>query len=123
MSRRPPRSTRPDTLFPSTTLFRSFIAASKFPSQEDPNMRQSLLLAASAFAFTVPSLSAVWAQAPTVVAETEDARLYAFLDNEFAEQLRQHPQLATRLGKKEGQDRLDAISEAAELRSARHTTE
>lgn len=79
-------------------------------------MRQSLLLAASAFAFTVPSLSAVWAQAPTVVAETEDARLYAFLDNEFAEQLRQHPQLATRLGMKEGQDRLDDISEAAELR-------
>ena len=79
-------------------------------------MRQSLLLAVSAFAFTVPSLSAVWAQAPTVVAETDDARLYAFLDNEFAEQLRQHPQLATRLGMKEGQDRLDDISEAAELR-------
>src|SRR3546814_9075781 len=27
MSRRPPRSTRTDTLFPYTTLFRSFVAA------------------------------------------------------------------------------------------------
>ena len=50
------------------------------------------------------------------VPATEDARLYAFLDREFAEELRQRPQLATRLGLKEGQDRLDDISEAATRR-------
>lgn len=46
----------------------------------------------------------------------EDARLYAFLDAEFAEELRDRPQLATRLGLKEGNDRLDDNSEAAAQR-------
>jgi uncharacterized protein (DUF885 family) len=46
----------------------------------------------------------------------EDARLYAFLDKEFAEELRDRPQLATQLGLKEGQDRLDDNSDAAALR-------
>ncbi|MEH3100655.1 DUF885 domain-containing protein [Sphingomonas adhaesiva] len=49
-------------------------------------------------------------------ANAEDTRLYAFLDREFAEELRDRPQLATRLGLKTGQDRLDDISDAAALR-------
>jgi uncharacterized protein (DUF885 family) len=57
------------------------------------------------------------AQAPTVAsAPAEDGRLYAFLDKEFAEALRDRPQLATQLGMKEGQDRLDDNSDAGELR-------
>ena len=79
-------------------------------------MRKTLLLAATALACTGSLLSTAVAQAPAVVAQAEDARLNAFLDKEFAEELRQRPQLATRLGLKEGQDRLDDISEAAELR-------
>jgi uncharacterized protein (DUF885 family) len=77
-------------------------------------MRQWLLVAAAALA--VPQVSAVVAQpAPPPAATTEDARLTAFLDKEFAEDLKLRPQLATRLGIKEGEDRLDDISDAAEL--------
>src|SRR3546814_11007207 len=36
MIRRPPRSTRTDTLFPYTTLFRSWGAASSFPETRPP---------------------------------------------------------------------------------------
>ncbi len=75
----------------------------------------SLLAAVAALALAGPSI-ALQAQAPAAAAETEDSRLYAFLDSEFAEELRQRPQLATQLGLKEGQDRLDDISEAAQLR-------
>ena len=48
-------------------------------------------------------------------ANAEDTRLTAFLDNEFAKDLRLRPQLATRLGMKEGEDRLDDISDAGQL--------
>ncbi len=43
----------------------------------------------------------------------EDARLTAFLDAEFAEWLTQQPQLATRLGLKNGGDRWNDISDPA----------
>lgn len=43
----------------------------------------------------------------------EDARLTAFLDAEFAQMLAQQPQLATRLGIKDGGDRWDDIGDAA----------
>ncbi|MDP5103814.1 MAG: DUF885 domain-containing protein, partial [Erythrobacter sp.] len=43
----------------------------------------------------------------------EDARLTAFLDAEFAEWVKQQPQLATRLGIKEGGDRWSDIGDAA----------
>jgi uncharacterized protein (DUF885 family) len=63
-----------------------------------------------------PQVSAVAAPpAPVAATNTEDARLTAFLDREFAEDLKLRPQLATRLGLKEGEDRLDDISDAAEL--------
>ena len=75
------------------------------------------LHAAAAIAFTVPMQTFAEAQpAQAAPAASEDARLYAFLDQEFAEELRQRPQLATQLGSKEGEDRLDDISDAAQLR-------
>jgi uncharacterized protein (DUF885 family) len=79
-------------------------------------LKSSWLRAAAALAFAVPLVSAAEAQAPAAAAATEDARLYAFLDQEFAQDLLQRPQLATRLGMKQGEDKLDDISDAAELR-------
>jgi uncharacterized protein (DUF885 family) len=73
------------------------------------------LLLAAAVLF-VPQVASVSAQpAPAAAASSEDARLTAFLDKEFADDLKLRPQLATRLGMKEGEDRLDDISDAAEL--------
>jgi uncharacterized protein (DUF885 family) len=81
-------------------------------------MRHLRWLFVAAAAVAVPQVSAGWAQpAPTVAtANTEDARLTSFLDKEFAEDLKLRPQLATRLGEKIGEDRLDDISDAAQLK-------
>ena len=74
-----------------------------------------LLLAAAVV--VVPEGAVVSAQpAPVATANSEDARLTAFLDTEFDAQLKDRPQLATRLGLKEGEDRLDDISDAAQLK-------
>ena len=74
------------------------------------------LLAAAAVVAVPQSIGAV--QAPAVAtANAEDARLNAFLDAEFAQELRLKPQLATRLGSKENQDKLDDNSDAAALRA------
>ena len=75
------------------------------------------LLVATAIV-AVPQTGALFAQsAPAVAtANSEDARLTAFLDKEFADSLAVRPQLATRLGMKEGEDKLDDISDAAELK-------
>jgi uncharacterized protein (DUF885 family) len=74
------------------------------------------MLVAVAFA-AVPNI--VFAQAPAAEpvapANAEDSRLTAFLDAEFAQDLKLRPQLATRLGIKEGEDRLDDISDAGQL--------
>ncbi|UAK23737.1 DUF885 domain-containing protein [Sphingomonas nostoxanthinifaciens] len=78
-------------------------------------MSRIWLGAAGALALAVPSFATA-AQAPAATQSSEDARLYAFLDQEFAEQLRQQPQLATQLGMKEGEDKLDDNSDAARLR-------
>ncbi len=56
------------------------------------------------------------ATAPTSAAAAQDARLAAFLDKEFTAELALRPQLATRLGRKEGMDRLDDNSDAGMLR-------
>lgn len=80
-----------------------------------PEMRASL--AAIAIGLMLPAHAAV-AQAPAPAPATsisEDARLTAFLDAEFAEWVKQQPQLATRLGIKEGGDRWSDISDAAAL--------
>jgi uncharacterized protein (DUF885 family) len=62
-----------------------------------------------------PQLSPLSAQTTAAATNAEDQRLTAFLDKEFANDLKLRPQLATRLGIKEGEDRLDDISDAAEL--------
>ncbi len=80
-------------------------------------MRRLPSLTAAALVLATPG--ALAAQVPTTAVApvpAEDARLYAFLDKEFAEDLRERPQLATQLGLKEGRDRLDDISDAAALR-------
>lgn len=74
------------------------------------------LILASTVALAPALAPAVLAQpVATAPAASEDARLTAFLDSQFAEDLKQRPQLATRLGMKEGKDRLDDTSEAAQL--------
>ena len=77
---------------------------------------RSLLVAAAVIAVSPTAL--VTAQ-PAPVASTaaaEDARLTAFLDAEFAQEVKMRPQLATRLGLKENEDKLDDISDAAALK-------
>ena len=56
--------------------------------------------------------------APAVQSQrsAEDTRLIGFLDAEFAQEVKLRPQLATRLGIKEGEDRLDDNSDAAALK-------
>jgi uncharacterized protein (DUF885 family) len=79
-------------------------------------------LLAAATVVLVPEAAIVSAQpAPAAAAaaaapQSEAARLTAFLDKEFDAQLKFHPQLATRLGLKQGEDKLDDISDAGELR-------
>jgi len=76
-----------------------------------PTITASLL----AVAIGLLSPAVVSAQAPAAQATTasEDARLTAFLDAEFATWVKQQPQLATRLGIKDGGDRWNDISDAA----------
>jgi uncharacterized protein (DUF885 family) len=70
----------------------------------------ALMLSTSVVAHAAPAAPAV------ATASAEDARLTAFLDAEFAEELKQRPQLATQLGMKEGQDRFDDDSDAGQLK-------
>jgi uncharacterized protein (DUF885 family) len=76
-------------------------------------MRLLRLFCVAAAIVAVPQTVLIAAQpAPVAAANAEDARLTAFLDAEFAQELKMRPQLATRLGIKEGQDRLDDTSDA-----------
>jgi len=80
-------------------------------------MRRLNWFLVAAAVVAVPQATAVTAQpaAAAVSANAEDARLTAFLDVEFAQDLKLRPQLATRLGIKQGEDRLDDISDAGQL--------
>ncbi|WP_179504665.1 MULTISPECIES: DUF885 domain-containing protein [unclassified Sphingomonas] len=77
------------------------------------------MLAATAMALCLPAAptmaKAASAAAPADAA-VQDTRLAAFLDKEFDAELALRPQLATRLGRKEGMDRLDDNSDAGILR-------
>lgn len=78
----------------------------------------SISIASLAAALLFPAGGLVaQAPAPATAANStvaaEDARLTAFLDAEFAEYLKDQPQLATRLGIKEGGDRWNDIGDAA----------
>jgi uncharacterized protein (DUF885 family) len=80
-------------------------------------MRKFGLLLAAAAAVAIPQTTAIWAQRPVAQSiNADDARLTAFLDAEFTKDLELRPQLATRLGMKEGEGRLDDISDDAQLR-------
>ncbi len=77
--------------------------------------KMALLLAATA-AIVIPHTAVIAAEPAAVApAAAQDTRLTVFLDAEFANDLKLRPQLATRLGLKEGEDRLDDISDAAQL--------
>ena len=78
-------------------------------------MRHLYWLSVAAVLAAVPQSVSIAQPAPAAATKSEDARLTAFLDAEFAQDLKLRPQLATRLGIKEGEDRLDDISDAAEL--------
>ena len=72
---------------------------------------RTLSVAAVIAALFVPAVAQ--AQAPvTATAASEDARLTAFLDAEFAEWVKINPQLATRLGSKKGGDKWNDIGDA-----------
>ena len=62
---------------------------------------------------TATAQAAATAPSAAATPAAEDARLTAFLDAEFAEWVKQQPQLATRLGIKEGGDRWNDTSDAA----------
>lgn len=73
--------------------------------------------AAAAVALLSPlGATAIAADAPAAAVVSEDARLTAFLDGEFAQELKLRPQLATRLGVKDGADRLDDNSDEGALK-------
>lgn len=75
--------------------------------------RLSLTVASALAAAMLPAAPAL-AQAPVAAAaQSEDARLTAFLDAAFAEYLTRQPQLATRLGIKDGGDRWNDTSDEA----------
>lgn len=78
-------------------------------------MRSFAWMLVTAALSAVPYQISVAAAPPEAAVQSEDARLTSFLDAEFAQDLKLRPQLATRLGMKEGEDRLDDISEAAQL--------
>ena len=78
-------------------------------------MRHLYWLSVAAVVAAAPQSVSVAQPAPAAAANSEDGRLTAFLDAEFAQDLKLRPQLATRLGVKESEDRLDDISDAAEL--------
>lgn len=84
-------------------------------------MHRSLFFAAAVAALVCsPAVSAAPGPSAPKVAATakavDDAAFTAFLDAEFAQEISQRPQLATRLGIKENQDKLDDNSDAAALK-------
>ena len=72
---------------------------------------RTISVAAVIAALFVPAAMAQ-AQAPPATA-SEDARLTEFLDAEFAQWVKSNPQLATRLGSKEGGDKWNDVGDAA----------
>ena len=77
------------------------------------------MLSVSLMVATVAGLASapVRAQASeSASAESEAARFTAFIDAEFEQEVALKPQLATALGRKDGMDRLNDNSEAAQLR-------
>lgn len=78
-----------------------------------PTIAASLAAIAAVLLAPVTASAQTPAAAPAATSASEDARLTAFLDAEFAAYVKQQPQLATRLGIKDGGDRWNDISDAA----------
>jgi len=78
-----------------------------------PALAALLLAAAPVTGLAVATPTAAVAQTPADATQTFNA----FLDKEFAEALKFSPQTATTLGRKEGYDRLNDLSEAGELKA------
>lgn len=78
-----------------------------------PRLASLATIIAASLAMPTSGVLAQGAAAAAATSQSEDARLTAFLDAEFAEWLKTQPQLATRLGIKEGGDRWNDISDAA----------
>src|SRR3546814_6289297 len=129
MIRPPPRSTRTYTLFPYTTLFRSFAAHNapttvrESPIVRTPCARNSLAVAlALALPFALvackqpaanpDTAAAAAATAATSDQQSETARLNAWFDEKYEEQLQFSPIQLTFLGRKELYDQIDDMSEA-----------
>jgi uncharacterized protein (DUF885 family) len=72
--------------------------------------------AVAALALALPAVATPAVPQAQASRAAEDRRLTVFLDEEFAQELKLRPQLATRLGLKEGEDRLDDNSDAGILR-------
>ena len=75
-----------------------------------------LLMAATTFACWAPVVCAAEPTPQSASAGSEDARLTAFLDAQFAKQLELMPETATYLGMKEGNDRFSDHSDAGQLK-------
>jgi uncharacterized protein (DUF885 family) len=78
-----------------------------------PKLFRHVSVAALALALPLAAAQAQTAAKSSQVSASEDARLTAFLNAEFAEYVKTQPQLATRLGSKDGGDKWNDISDAA----------
>ncbi|MBS0333292.1 MAG: DUF885 domain-containing protein, partial [Proteobacteria bacterium] len=74
-------------------------------------------------ALTAAPAAMVWAATPaaaqtggTAAEQAEAARFTAFIDNEFEQELKQRPQRATALGRKQDNDKWDDTSDAGQLK-------
>ena len=76
----------------------------------------SLLFATAAFGSCAPFAFAAEPATQNATAASEDVRLTAFLDAQFAKQLELMPETATYLGLKEGNDRFSDNSDAGQLK-------
>lgn len=79
-------------------------------------MKQACWMSFAVALLAISAAALAAAPATSAAPTAEDARLTAFLDGEFAQELQLRPQLATRLGSTEGADRLDDISDAGQLK-------
>ena len=73
----------------------------------------AVALAVTAAPIAMSAAGPALAQAP---ADSQAAKLTAFLDAEYEQVLKANPQAATQLGRKDGQDKLNDLSEAGELK-------
>ncbi len=73
----------------------------------------ALMLAAAP---AVGLVAATPAMAQTSAEQAESARFTTFIDNEFEQELKQRPQRATALGRKQDNDKWDDVSEAGQLK-------